>query len=432
MQQCRRSVMLECILVFMYLFAFNIKGGSAIESSMIVSLCLTVLAIINKDFFLCCVKVLKTRFVRTIILGYVTTNLWCVLCVRINGTNDFTFLKTFFHVFWQISTGVFLYNFLKFRGRESQIVNYIVVAFIAQTIIQWMAFLIPPVRTLVRFTKSADVLERAYQYGNMRAISLSGSSFFGLSAAYAMIALLFWSKKNTIFKENRFMRVLFYGVMMSGTFFAGRTGFVGIVMACVYGMVRRLFKRDFKIKALSENEKKSGIFFSTIVLATIMVAGILCFTNEGFATLFWFAFQPLYNLVTKGTLMVSSVSDLLGMYSFVPLKTLLIGDGAYSVGDYYYMGTDVGYYRVIYYAGVIGLVLLMYLQLVIVKPKQGEERILKGVLLITLLILNLKGEVITWAITVLAEVLLFCLQDNENSGDVGRLQNSGNSSERSV
>lgn len=432
MQRSKRGTILECILVFMYIFAFAIKGDFVIESSMIVCLFLTISAIVNKDFFLCCVKLLKTKFVRTIVLGYVVTNLWCVFCVKVNGTNDFTFLKTFLHVFLQISTGGFLYNFLKFRGSDKQIVNYIVVAFIAQTIIQWLAFLLPPVRALVRFTKSADVLEKAYHYGNMRAISLCGSSFFGLSAAYAMIALLFWSKKNTIFNDNRFMRVLVYGVMMSGTFFAGRTGFVGVLMACVYGIVKRLSKRDFAIKALNENEKRTGAFFAAALLVTIIAAGILCFTSESFATLFWFAFEPVYNLITKGTLMISSVSGMLGMFSFVPLKTLLIGDGVYSVGAYYYMGTDIGYYRVIYYAGIIGFALLMFLQLVIVKPKQGEECILKIILLITLLILNLKGEVITWSIIVLAVVLLFCLQDNDNSNNVGRLRNRGDSSECSV
>lgn len=421
MLKCKKGMIPECILVFMYTFAFAIKGGFVIESSMIVCLCLAGYAITNKSFFSCCVHVLKTRFVKTMILGYVVTNIWCVFCVMVNGANDFTFLKTFLHVFLQIATGVFLYSFLRFRGSDKQIVNYLVVAFMAQTIIQWMAFFIPPVRAIVHFTKSADVLAKASQYGNMRGISLAGSSFFGLSAAYAMIALLFWSEKNTFFKENRFVRVLFYCVMMSGTFFAGRTGFVGVAIAIVYAAVKGFQKKDFKMRELNESEKKAGVLVGITTLGIIVVSVILCFVNKRFATLLWFAFEPVYNLFTKGTLMISSVSQMLDMYSIVPFKTLLIGDGMYSVGASYYMGTDVGYYRVIYYAGIIGFALLMFLQLTILQLRQGKERLLKGMLLLTLLVLNLKGEVITWSITVLAVVLLFCLQDHESVNIEGEL-----------
>ena len=44
------------------------------------------------------------------------------------------------------------------------------------------------------------------------------------------------------------------------------------------------------------------------------------------------------------------------------IKTFLIGDGLYTNpnGVGYYMGTDIGFFRRIYYGGIIGLLLYLY------------------------------------------------------------------------
>ena len=62
--------------------------------------------------------------------------------------------------------------------------------------------------------------------------------------------------------------------------------------------------------------------------------------------------------------------------------------------------------------GVIGFILLFLMQIFIIKPFKRGEKELKIMLLILLLVLNLKGEVLSWGLIVQAVVLLFCLQDN--------------------
>lgn len=80
-----------------------------------------------------------------------------------------------------------------------------------------------------------------------------------------------------------------------------------------------------------------------------------------------FAFEGFFSLAESGKWDVHSNDVLMTMYRFPEsLKTWIVGDGyflgtindPYYTGiDYkgYYMGTDVGYLRFIYYSGVIGL-----------------------------------------------------------------------------
>ena len=82
-----------------------------------------------------------------------------------------------------------------------------------------------------------------------------------------------------------------------------------------------------------------------------------------------FAFEGFFAFVETGTWETHSTNELLHMWTKTPdlLKTWIIGDGyflsphatnPYYVGDNqwaYYMGTDVGYLRFIFYFGLLGL-----------------------------------------------------------------------------
>jgi hypothetical protein len=49
-------------------------------------------------------------------------------------------------------------------------------------------------------------------------------------------------------------------------------------------------------------------------------------------------------------------------------KTLFIGDAHYKVGDFaYYKNVDIGFYRQIFYSGLIGLSIILYYNIMILK-----------------------------------------------------------------
>ncbi|WP_288760919.1 hypothetical protein [uncultured Veillonella sp.] len=149
-------------------------------------------------------------------------------------------------MFFLIVEGFFLYAFYKIRGTERNILNYLVAVFCIQSLIEWSAFLFSPVKEIINFTKSEATILRGMGYGGVRANSLASSDFFGLSAAFAIVYLLFFSRYNGILKLKPHINILIYGLLLTGTFFAGRTGYVGVLIAIIYIM------KSLKLKNLLE------------------------------------------------------------------------------------------------------------------------------------------------------------------------------------
>ena len=108
-----------------------------------------------------------------------------------------------------------------------------------------------------------------------------------------------------------------------------------------------------------------------IMLVFAVFAGVLYETDMVFRRNFRFAFEGFFSLVEEGRWEVHSNELLWTMYRFPEtIKTWLIGDGyfyntfadPYYVGEEYggyYMATDVGYLRFIYYAGLPCLLLFI-------------------------------------------------------------------------
>ena len=81
------------------------------------------------------------------------------------------------------------------------------------------------------------------------------------------------------------------------------------------------------------------------------------------------------------------------MYIFPEtIQTWIIGDGYWNnpYGSGYYMHTDVGYLRLIYYFGLVGLFVYLLMQVSIIK-NSFEQKLLIYTIFLYLLVLNLKG-----------------------------------------
>ncbi len=415
------KISISCsIMVFMYLFSFHFWRGRAIDSAMIVSIVLLFFAFRQQEYLKQIVRSFKTRHTRQLLICICVIFGWIFLCQLINQTWDLSFVKTYIHMIFQFVLGAVLYQFLIYNECEEKAITYVIWSFVAQTIIEWLAFLIPKFHELINITKSAETIRIGASYGGTRAVALAGSDFFGLSAAYAIVLLIYWSRYNMIFQNNRILKVVLYVFMMTGTFFAGRTGFIGVLFAVVYGffvMIKKLILHEKICFKFNESEKKIGKIAIVLISFALVVLVVLYFVNENIHNLFAFALQPVFNLFENGSLRVSSVTKMFNMYFVVPVKTLAVGDGIYSAVDGgYYMNTDVGYMRVLLYMGIPGLLLMTVLQGMLMYTGAKRERMLKCVTFACLMILNIKGEVVAWSLIVQACVILFCLQGSKADG----------------
>lgn len=161
----------------------------------------------------------------------------------------------------------------------------------------------------------------------------------------------------------------FVSMLVLGSIIA-RTTYVGAVMSAAYIFIHpKTWKTTISIRGISR--------FATI-LGVVAVAVVTCtyFYNHDASFHYWlrFAFEGFFNYFERGEYYLASTNKLETMYVFPDnAKTWIIGDGYFSNpywSDYtytyinqnirgFYMETDVGYLRFIFYFGVIGLLAFM-------------------------------------------------------------------------
>lgn len=203
-------------------------------------------------------------------------------------------------------------------------------------------------------------LERLYGIGC--GLDVAGTRF---SCVLIGISFLVSRRADTMSTTRMcFLFLAFSIITVLGNMIA-RTTVVGSVIGLAYMLI-------FGIFLPSTSKGKQGGKLSRIILVVLglTIPVILYYnkTNEEFRELMEFGFEGFYSLAEKGEWQVASNEILKNMVVWPDnLKTWVIGDGyflnqrydANYIGDAttggFYMGTDVGYCRFIFYFGIIGL-----------------------------------------------------------------------------
>lgn len=199
-------------------------------------------------------------------------------------------------------------------------------------------------------------------YGIGASLDVAGSRF-----AAVLVMLAYYLRNAFVEHRGILLKIFYWGAFIAigvmGNMIA-RTTSVGLAIALLYWLY------DSEVWRL-HLKPGYGNLFGGLLLVFLVSAPILVWQyeeNSSARRLLRFAFEGFFSIAEKGTWEVSSNDKLSTMYVFPKtLKTWLIGDGYFSspqnVDPYYtgpiiggyYMGTDVGYLRFIFYFGVIGL-----------------------------------------------------------------------------
>ncbi len=404
------------ILIFMYIFAFKIF--SILDSAILVGIILTGLFIKDKEYRR---KLLddinNSKDVRNIFICAAFIISWGLLVAGLNRFLDITYLKTFVHLLISIFIGYEIIEYLKYKNKTEQILNYIIGVFIIQSVLQWIFFLLPDVSKLFNIFRTEGMIQNNIKYNGYRGIAIASSGFFSLSSAYGLVAILYFSKYNTLF-NNKILKYLMFILLYSGTFFAGRTGFVALIFIIPI-IVIKIIKNWDKIK-----KKQNKKYILYIIIITLAITELIVITMKipKFSNMYKYAFELGKNIVTGKGIKTTSTDKLIKMYDIdFSGKTFFVGDGKYTVYENekarYYMHTDVGYYRKILYFGVVGLILSIIFQLSLFgKGLKSFECI--GIM-IFFAILELKGEIIGFNIMINSIIILYsavCLEgEKENA-----------------
>jgi hypothetical protein len=187
---------------------------------------------------------------------------------------------------------------------------------------------------------------------------------------------------------NNLFKYMFF--LFSGAFFYGRSGLICAILITL-----------FAFSYLALKYKKMVVFFSIFIFFTLVI--LLVFANIDLLTrqypwVSW-ALEPFVNLLRKGSFESPSSTRLQSMYIMPSSSTLIFGDGRYVDGNGYYMHTDVGFLRPIFFWGIFPTLLYYSIFFVIIIPinhklKKENGTIFCLLCLFQLLFFEIKGEIL--------------------------------------
>ena len=186
------------------------------------------------------------------------------------------------------------------------------------------------------------------------ALDVAGGRF---AAILLMNAFLMTKAKTRI--EIYFHTIAFLIIAVLGNMI-GRTTSVGVIMCFVYWCYDALLIREARKEYINH--------LGMLLLIAIPIMVILYNTNDVFYKNIRFGFEGFFALAEKGKWDMNSTNILTQNMIVFPdnMKTWIIGDGyganpkhdPYYIGPAYhgfYMGTDIGYLRFIFFFGVLGM-----------------------------------------------------------------------------
>lgn len=296
-----------------------------------------------------------------------------VVSVIANNTRDYAY-ASYIMSMWVWLGGAYcaveIIRLVQKKMSVELICHYLIGVCVAQCIIAILIDNFPIVKEMASLITSSGFLNAADFEGGSRlygigcALDVAGTRF---AAVLVMIAALIAKHKTNVRRLYVYM-MSFIIILVIGNMIA-RTTIVGVLLAIVYWMVVS-YPYSFTINRSSRGVLKHVLLVLVVALPIIIH---LYDNNPVVREDIRFAFEGFFSLAEKGEWDVHSNNRLMEMYVFPDnAKTWIIGDGYFdgpSNTDPYYVGptmtgfymwTDVGYLRFIFYFGLIGLAAFMF------------------------------------------------------------------------
>lgn len=310
--------------------------------------------------------------------------LWAMFSYVYNFDSDFFYIREtllisliyFFSAFGVRK----IFDLLGLDFNLETILKFSILAILFQLLISLFANFSPYILNLFISFFNIDglSLESASSFMEARFIGI-GASFFGSGIITSFFLILLSYFINTYCeRKNYFFYMLVYVFFIIIGLLFSRTTVIGVLLSVLFFINA---KNIIRVMVL-------GI--PTIILLLFLIK-ILIASNDKFS----FGLDFLFDF--KKSQASSSVGMLTEMYNILPnkLETWILGDSKYkklSNGAFlgYYKDTDIGYFRIIFSNGIVGLLLFIILNTYIVF-KSFKSGLLCLLLLLCFLILNVKG-----------------------------------------
>ena len=394
------QMLLVGILTSMFFFPFEFFAFPGINTKM-------VLAVVGVGFVVW--NFMKRRDVsipeELLILVFIagSVSIVSLLSITINQTPDTTFVSYIVSFFVWLSAAFAVCCCIKAVHGKIDIMlvmDYLLWVCLFQCII---AIIIDNNPSVQRFVDSyiaqghtlMHKINRIYGIG--ASLDVAGSRF---SAVLAGLGFILSEVSRPLKPAKRvFYLIAFIVISVIGNMIA-RTTLVGTAIGLGFIVLSLFFRPS---DSVSNSQLGAALSWILILFAGVFACIILYNTSPQAHRYFRFAFEGFFSLVEKGHWETTSTDKLQTMVVFPEtLHTWIIGDGYFMnsrtdinyLGDAteegFYMGTDVGYLRFIFYFGVIGLISMMgvviYSAVVCIKHFRQEALLFVLALLVGLIV----------------------------------------------
>lgn len=355
------SIIFILIILSFYFFPFQFRFLPSANTKMImagiglvilgISLSKSRNSLINKDIF-----VLSILAAVVSLIGLVS--------VTYNDTFDYTYTTYVISMWVWLSAAYVVIFFMRLvHGSVSVylLCNYLIALCVGQCVLALLMNFFAPVEQFIYSIideGTANFLEKKNRLSGLGVgLDVAGSRF---SAVLVMLSFILVKYSNRVIEHIYLYILSFLIISVVGNMIA-RTTSVGMIMSILYFIIAIRF---YELNVF----KKRFLFW--IITILLVFTPMLIYSYSSIPEMrqnLRFGFEGFFSLWEKGKWEVSSNSILQDMYVFPEtLKTWLIGDGyfdstasdPYYTGKEwkgYYMATDVGYLRFIYYFGLAGL-----------------------------------------------------------------------------
>lgn len=369
-----------CFFVFLFIYVINLKTTFFTFPIFYIFAPIGLLLVL-KDFFTS-YSVVERKF--CVFFGFIFLAIIAnALSFLINQSGDLLYYReVFFYSFISFFYAYFLNKiFLKIKDNSlDKLVLYFSAVVAVQLLISFVLFLNKGLfDVFFSFFDSAIGYsggEAIDKFNEQRIIAI-GNPFFG-SAIINCFTLIILSIQFKYSNYKKIYMILWCLIVLFGIASA-RTTILGVLISFL--ILLKAYKVSFK-------------YLLSIFLVGIIVFNFLYFTNERIQTIIDFSFNFLFDF--RNSQASSSTGELIEMFKILPNKTgtWIFGDNLFKADNgYYYKGIDVGYSRIIFANGIIGLFVFLAMQIYMVfNIKFDKENIIDHIFLVSIiLILNFKG-----------------------------------------
>lgn len=290
-----------------------------------------------------------------------------------------------------------LANYLGKNFSIEDVLKLIVYAIAFHNLITALGFMLPAVGNFINMIQNQDentqlVINSIVEFQS-RFIGLGIGSFFtgGVISSLGLLSssVLIVKEKS---KRTAFIQIIiFVFIALTGLFIA-RTTLIGFGLAILY------MYTPFVSVSNGVLRYYKGVQNRILLACLLLIVSLVPLLYFGISQLIESsAFVHAFEIFLGDGGTTSSTEHMKSMYIFPDnFKTWIVGDGKFTDGNGYYMGTDVGFLRLWFYYGVVGSLFFFFQQfysLILIMKMTDNVLIEKYCLFLGLfiLIINFKG-----------------------------------------